>query len=74
MADTPYEPMPFGDDSRSIVYIREAKPDEIPADAEIEGPVYAVHDATGRRLALAADRNLAFALARQNDLTPMSVH
>ena len=74
MADTPYEPMSFGDDSRSMVYIRVATPDELPDDAQLEGPVYAVHDATGRRLALAADRNLAFALARQHDLTPMSVH
>ena len=74
MADMPFEPMPFNDEGRSIVYIRVANPDEIPADAQVEGPVYSVHDSSGRRLALAADRKLAFALARQNDLTPMSVH
>lgn len=74
MADRPYEQMPFNDEARSIVYIRVATPDELPADAQVEGPVYSVHDSTGRRLALAADRNLAFALARQNDMTPMSVH
>ena len=74
MADRPYEQMPFNDEGRSIVYIRVATPDELPPDAQVQGPVYSVHDSTGRRLALAADRKLAFALARQNDLTPMSVH
>ena len=74
MADSPYEAVPFADDGRSIVYIRVANPDELPPDAQVDGPVYSVHDAAGNRLALAADRGLAFALARRNDLTPMSVH
>jgi len=33
-----------------------------------------VHDAAGERLALVADRKLAFLLARQNDLAPVTVH
>ena len=74
MADKPYQAMPFADGGRSIVYIRVATPDEVPPDAEVDGPVYSVHDAAGNRLALAANRSLAFALARRNDLTPMSVH
>lgn len=74
MADSPYEAMRFPDDARSIVYIRVAAPDELPPSARDAGTVYSVHDAAGNRLALAANRSLAFALARQNDLTPMSVH
>jgi hypothetical protein len=36
--------------------------------------LYAVHNAEGGRLALVADRTMAFILARQNDLAPVSVH
>lgn len=75
MADSPYEAMSFPDDGQPIVYIRVASPDELPPGLQTgESPVYALHDAAGNRLALAADRKLAFALARKNDLTPMSVH
>lgn len=41
----------------------------------IEGtPAYAVHGADGRPLAAVDDRDVAFALVRQNDLEPVSVH
>lgn len=41
----------------------------------IEGtPAYAVHGADGRPLAAVGDRDIAFALVRQNDLEPVSVH
>jgi len=33
-----------------------------------------VHSEAGERLALVRDRKLAFILARQNDLTPVTVH
>ncbi|MEM7508474.1 MAG: DUF1150 family protein [Pseudomonadota bacterium] len=60
----------------SQVYIREADWQSMPP--EIRGQdikVYAVHDAeSGAQLALAADRQIAFALARRNDMTPLSVH
>lgn len=36
--------------------------------------VYAVSDATGAQLALVMNRDLAFALARQHDMAPVSVH
>lgn len=36
--------------------------------------LYALHAADGVRLALAGDRDLAFAAARQNEMTPVSVH
>ena len=35
---------------------------------------HAVHDAEGAQLALVADRKMAFRLARQNDMAPVSVH
>ena len=38
------------------------------------GKLYAVHDAEGNRLALTPDRRIAFALARRNDMVPVSVH
>lgn len=41
----------------------------------IEGtPAYAVHGADGHPLAAVSDRDVAFALVRQNDLEPVSVH
>jgi len=36
--------------------------------------IFAVHDAEGTRLALVADRALAFVLARQHDKVPVTVH
>ena len=58
-----------------IVYVREVTPEELPD--ELRGAtarLYAVHDAEGNRLALTQDRGIAFALARQNDMRPLSVH
>jgi hypothetical protein len=65
-----------GGDER-IVYIRTVNPDELPADARSQigdTPVYAIHNAAGARLALVADRDLAFVVARQQEMTPVSVH
>ena len=39
-----------------------------------DGPSFAIHAADGTEIATAADRNLAFAMVRQNDLEPLSVH
>ncbi len=36
--------------------------------------VYSVSDASGSQLALVVNRDLAFALARQHDMAPVSVH
>lgn len=42
---------------------------------EVEGkPAFAVHGANGQPLAVVTDRELAFAVTRQNDLEPLSVH
>ncbi|MBI1171730.1 DUF1150 family protein [bacterium] len=62
----------------AIVYVRPVQVADLPAElqAQAEGfeTLYAVHRPDGARLALVADRGLAFALARQNDLAPVSVH
>ncbi len=58
-----------------IVYVREVTRDELPD--ELRGTtarLYAVHDAEGNRLALTPDRDIAFALAKRNDMRPLSVH
>jgi len=61
-----------------IVYVRAVKVADLPEDVRRQAigldELYAVHSADGERLALVRDRNLAFALARQNDLAPVTVH
>lgn len=42
---------------------------------EVDGETaFAVHGANGQPLVVATDREVAFALTRQNDLEPLSVH
>lgn len=42
---------------------------------EVDGATaYAIHTADGNAVAVVADRDLAFATVRQNDLQPLSVH
>ena len=61
--------------SRAIVYVREADRESLPEELrDAPHKIYALHDISGNQVALAPDRRLAFALARRNDLTPMSVH
>jgi hypothetical protein len=61
-----------------MVYVREVAVSDLPADMQeqVEGieTLYAVHGADGERLAVVKERNLAFALARQNDYAPVTVH
>lgn len=63
---------------RKIVYVRPVEVKDLPQDLREQaggtGTVYALHDETGDRLALVRDRHLAFVVARQNDLAPVSVH
>lgn len=74
MTDHPMTPAPERK-VQPIVYVRAVTPDELPEQLKgTPGSVYAVHDAAGNRLALAADRKLAFALARRNDMVALSVH
>lgn len=61
----------------NIVYVRPVEVDELPAEIRPQAmgakTIYAVHNAMGERLALVKDRRLAFALARQNDMAPVTV-
>lgn len=74
--ETNYDFLPQG--GARIVYVRPVKvldlPEEVREQAAGLEELYAVHDASGERLALVRDRRLAFALARQNDLAPVNVH
>ena len=69
----------FGKDGEQpIVYVRPVKvadlPDELRKQAGDLTELYAVHNVEGERLALVNDRKLAFLLARQNNLAPVTVH
>lgn len=74
--NTPYEFGPGAEDR--IVYIRPVEVADLPAElreqAEGRETIFAVHNAEGERLALVGDRDLAFVLARENDLAPVNVH
>lgn len=73
--DTKYDAL---NDGGRIVYVRAVKvedlPEEVQDQAEGLEELYAVCDATGERLALVKDREMAFVLARQNDMAPVTVH
>ena len=68
----------FPSQTEGMVYIRTVQvadlPDEVRAQVEGVEILFSVHRPNGERLALVADRSLAFALARQHDLAPVSVH
>jgi hypothetical protein len=74
--DTKYQGFPGGQDR--IVYIRAVAVADLPEDLRQQADgieiLYAVHRPNGDRLALVANKGLAFALSRQNDLVPLSVH
>ncbi|MEM9147728.1 MAG: DUF1150 family protein [Pseudomonadota bacterium] len=58
-----------------IVYIREADRDQLPERLrDAPGKIFSVHDETGKALAVASNREQAFALAARNNLVPLSVH
>lgn len=67
-----------GIDAEKTVYIRQVETSTLPREIrdQLTGidSMYAVHDTDGERLALVKDRSLAFILARQNELTPVSAH
>ena len=62
----------------NVVYVRRVEMDSLPDEVREQAPgleaLYAVHGIDGERLALVRDRQMAFFLARQNELTPVSVH
>jgi hypothetical protein len=69
----------FTDDGdKRIVYVREIKASDLPeaVRAQIEGRdhLYAIHAPDGAVLALVDNRQQAFIVARQNEMSPVSVH
>ena len=68
----------IADSPRPIVYIREVAVADLPEDlrrqAEPLETLYAIGSENGERLALVKDRTMAFMVARQNEMTPVSVH
>ena len=65
-------------DNAQLVYVKSVKIEELPDEVRdrIEGltELYALHSSDGERLALVKERELAFVLARQSDLLPVTVH
>lgn len=63
---------------QDVVYVKPVAvaslPEEIRNQVEGLDVIFAVHDAEGTQLALVANRDLAFHLARQHDKVPMTVH
>lgn len=61
-----------------IVYVRSVKVEDLPEDMREQADgldtLYAVHSPDGERLAVVRDRALAFVLARQNNMDPVTVH
>ena len=76
--DVKFDNLPGTTSERAIVYVRPVLVADLPQalQEQAEGfqTIYAVHRPNGERVALVADRNLAFALARQHDMAPVSVH
>ncbi|PRY76921.1 hypothetical protein CLV80_10798 [Yoonia maritima] len=61
-----------------IVYVKPVLAADLPEDmreqvGDLE-TLFAVHNAEGEQLALVANRKLAFHLARENDMNPVTVH
>jgi hypothetical protein len=78
--DTPYDfdnSGAFEDQGQRIVYVKAVDVADLPKAVRDEAGdlsrLYAVHDSDGQRLALVADRRMAFVLARQHDFAPVSV-
>ena len=61
-----------------IVYVRSVNAEDLPYDIRAQIPkdtmLYAVNNSNGERLAIVEKRDMAFVLARQNDLSPVMVH
>ncbi len=65
-------------DTDDLVYIKTVEVTELPLDLQrqvgSDKTLYAVHKADGERVAVVENRALAYSLARENDLTPMTLH
>ncbi|ATG49312.1 hypothetical protein CEW89_18055 [Celeribacter ethanolicus] len=76
--NTRYPHLPFEGGEEKIVYVRPVAvadlPEEVQAQAGGLDHIYSVNGADGTRLALVANRHLAFVLAREHDFAPVNVH
>ncbi len=61
-----------------LVYVKPVDVADLPQDVRDEAgdleQLFALHDASGEQLALVANRTLAYDLARQNDMVPVTLH
>lgn len=75
--DTKFNFSEIGERDR-VVYVKSVAVAELPEDLRMAAgdreQLFAVHDSDGQQLALVAEREMAFVLARQNDLRPVTVH
>lgn len=65
------------DANKPIVYVRSNRTEDLPDSIDVpEGLsiVYSIHGENGQPIAFVGDRRMAFAVARQNSLSPVSVH
>lgn len=73
--DTKFNFAEMGD---RVVYVKSVDvaglPDDVREAAGDREQLFAVHDSDGQQLALVAEREMAFVLARQNDMQPVTVH
>ncbi len=73
--DTKFDLEKLGQD---IVYVKPILVAELPEDMRAKvgdlQELFAVHNADGEQLALVANRKLAFHLARENNMHPVTVH
>ncbi|MEL6641813.1 MAG: DUF1150 family protein [Pseudomonadota bacterium] len=68
----------FAELGSNIVYVKEIETTDLPADLQAEAgdleTIFSVHNADGEQLALVANRSLAFHLAREHKMVPVTVH
>ncbi|SHI52861.1 DUF1150 family protein [Wenxinia saemankumensis] len=71
-------PRDLKETGENIVYVKPVDVADLPEEVQEQAgeltQLFAVHDSKGAQLALVADRKLAFTLARQHDMVPMTVH
>ncbi|SFS21906.1 DUF1150 family protein [Yoonia litorea] len=64
--------------SQNIVYVKPVVTADLPTEVQDQvgdlDQIYAVHNASGEQLALVADRKLAFHLAREHKMEPVTLH
>ena len=63
---------------QNIVYVKPVLTADLPEEVQDQvgdvAEIYAVHNAAGEQLALVADRKLAFHLAREHEMEPVTLH